>query len=239
MMTLFLLQKASNTHDVAVPALTQPQELVVLADDMDTRLRKVESERDLRRAEIVHGEQNFVGQEAFVAPDRPTHTGISKSIYQSLVNLHDQLYIKTDFRLTLMSASINGAHMRLWQIGNRSIRMRHHEKHGIRTSWKSQTRSGLAKGATNPRRLHQRGYRPRALLSYFSRRATGLFLWYLRIGLYKWCRESRRQGWCSHPLVSSIGGVLCEFLDCNNYGLTYRGRRAPAGWPRIHFLCST
>jgi hypothetical protein len=50
-----------NTYDVAIASLSEAQELVILSDDVYSRLGKVECERNLGGTEIVDCKQDLIG----------------------------------------------------------------------------------------------------------------------------------------------------------------------------------
>lgn len=78
-----LRQKVGNLseirHDRPVPGLSEPEELVVLSDDLHGRFREVEREGDLRGAEVVDCEEDFVREEGFGAPEGPSDTGVGET----------------------------------------------------------------------------------------------------------------------------------------------------------------
>jgi hypothetical protein len=60
--------------------LAEPDELVVLTDDLRGALGEVEGEGGLVRAEVVDVEDELLGEELGRAPDYPADTGVDKSV---------------------------------------------------------------------------------------------------------------------------------------------------------------
>jgi len=83
-------------HDRSIPRFTKSNKLVVygihinvttgehefeltLPNNLHGALREVKRERNLRRAEVVNGEENLLGKEMFVTPNGPSDASISQS----------------------------------------------------------------------------------------------------------------------------------------------------------------
>jgi hypothetical protein len=68
-------------YDAAVASLAETQKLVILRNNVNSRLREVECEGNLWRAKVVDSEQDLVRQEAFIPPDSPANTSVSKAVF--------------------------------------------------------------------------------------------------------------------------------------------------------------
>jgi len=67
-------------HDGAVAVLAQADQLVVLAQDLGSTTREVESKRSLISTEVVDVEDELGRQVLGVTPDAPTNTGVDKTV---------------------------------------------------------------------------------------------------------------------------------------------------------------
>ncbi len=70
-------------HDGAVALLAQPDQLVVLADDLAGSLGEVESEGRLVGTEVVDVEDELLGEILGGAPDDPADAGVDETVLQS------------------------------------------------------------------------------------------------------------------------------------------------------------
>lgn len=84
-----------TNHDGAVAVLAQPDQLVVLANDLARALGKVERERGLVGAEVVDVEDKLLWKVLGAAPHNPTHAGVDEAVLVARdVDGHDALEAK-------------------------------------------------------------------------------------------------------------------------------------------------
>ena len=67
-------------HDIAISTLSQPDQLVVLSDNLTRAARKIESEGSLIGAEVVDVEDEFLRQVGWISPDDPTDAWVYKAV---------------------------------------------------------------------------------------------------------------------------------------------------------------
>ena len=78
-------------HDGAVAVLAEPDQLVVLPDDLACTLAEVEGEGGLVGAEVVDIKNQFLREVLGAAPDYPADAGIDEAVLRRSVNIYRDL----------------------------------------------------------------------------------------------------------------------------------------------------
>jgi len=68
-------------HDGTVAVLAQPDQLVVLANDLGGAAGEVERERSLVGTQVIDVEDQFLRQELRITPDDPANTRVHKTVF--------------------------------------------------------------------------------------------------------------------------------------------------------------